>query len=86
VAQVTRALRRLHSPPRPRLPTLALCRRERVARPEPCQEIAVNNFFAEIARRCDGIRSFDDIAIGVAGIAFCACSAAMFAAVFVGAI
>ncbi len=53
---------------------------------EPRQEIAVNHFFAEIASRCDHIRSYDDIASGVAGIAFCICCAAIFSAIFVGAI
>jgi len=46
----------------------------------------VNDFFTEIARRCDTIRSYDDIASGIAGIAFCICCAAIFSAVFVGLI
>jgi len=50
------------------------------------KEIAVINHFAEIAAAFDRIRSFDDIVTGVASIAFCACSAALFAFVFVGAI
>jgi hypothetical protein len=68
------------------LPTLNACRREGVARPNRHQEIAVNHFFAEIASRCDHIRSYDDIASGVAGVAFCICCVAIFSAVFVGAI
>jgi hypothetical protein len=52
----------------------------------PCQEIAVNHFFTEIGRRCDNIRSYDDIASGIAGIAFCICCTAIFSAVFVGSI
>jgi len=46
----------------------------------------VINHFAEIAAAFGRIRSFDDIVTGVASIAFCACSAALFAFVFVGAI
>jgi hypothetical protein len=46
----------------------------------------VNHFFAEIASGCASIRSYDDIAIGAAGIALCVCCVAIFAAVFVGAI
>ncbi len=46
----------------------------------------MNHPFAEIATAFANIRSFDDIVTGVACIAFCACSAALFAFVFVGAI
>ncbi len=53
---------------------------------EPRKEIAVNHFFTEIGRRCDNIRSYDDIASGIAGIAFCIFCAAIFSAVFVGSI
>jgi hypothetical protein len=61
-------------------------RRESVARLEPIEEIVVNHYFAEIATTVGSIRSFDDIVSGVASVAFCICSAALFAAVFVGAI
>ena len=39
----------------------------------------MNHHFAEIATAFGSIRSFDDIVTGVASIAFCACSAALFA-------
>jgi hypothetical protein len=44
------------------------------------------HFFTEIGRRCDNVRSYDDIACGIAGIAFCLCCAAIFAAAFLGSI
>jgi hypothetical protein len=65
---------------------LAARRRESVARLEPTEEIAVNHYFAEIATTVGSIRSFDDIVSGVASVAFCACSAVLFAVVFAGAI
>jgi hypothetical protein len=50
------------------------------------KEIAVNHCFAEIASTFGSIRSFDDIVTGVASVAFCACSAVLFAVVFAAAI
>ncbi len=50
------------------------------------EEIAVNHYFAEIATTVGSIRSFDDVVSGVAGVAFCVCSAVLFAVVFAGAI
>ena len=46
----------------------------------------MNHSFAEIATTIVSIRSFDDIVSGVASIAFCVCSAVLFAVVFAGAI
>lgn len=75
-----------HSPARRRPTTLTPRRRESLARLEPTEEIIVNHYFAEIATTIGSIRSFDDIVSGVASVAFCVCSAVLFAAVFVGAI
>ena len=46
----------------------------------------MNHYFAEIATTVGSIRSFDDIVAGVVSVAFCVCSALLFAVVFVGAI
>jgi hypothetical protein len=86
VRSVTGAKRRLHWLALPARSTLAACRREGSRGAGPCQEIAVNHFFTEIGRRCDNFRSYDDIASGIAGIAFCICCTAIFSAVFVGSI
>jgi hypothetical protein len=52
---------------------------------ETLKEPAVINFFEEIATAIGSISSFDDVAAGVAGVAFCVASASMFAVVFAAA-
>lgn len=49
------------------------------------KEPVVINFFEEIATAIGSISSFDDVATGVASVAFCIAGASMFAVVFASA-
>jgi hypothetical protein len=84
VTHVTRCGRDPHSWRPAALSILASSRRETSPGRNP-KELAVNNFFDQIADAMASVTSYDDIATAVAGVAFCVVSVSMFAVVFAGA-